>query len=206
MVKWSESIVILVVQRGFGGSAAYIVTDDTYTDNRGFALDTNISTAAYSATGYSTEAWFKYNRPAATESYYGGIFGVATGTGGYDGHGFEIYAFAGADPANDEHQYYFYGNTWGSGFYQVNATNRWDVWQHVVLTVNADGTWKVYLNGVEVHSSAVGDAEFDQFLGFVGTDGALEMIDGRIDEVAFYGYTLSPSQVLDHYYTGIAVL
>lgn len=190
----ASGAVYLVTDDGIGGSCAYISTDFTYTNNRGFTLATDLITTDYTS-GYTTEGWFKLNDPGAGNSYYVAMLGDKS----TNGQGFEIYA----DNTANIFQYYFYGSGSTVVPSSVDITAQFDTWIHAAMTVTATGDWKMYHNGIEVLN---GDSAIDLTYGFVGTDGAKEMMDGKIDEVAFYNRVLSASELLDHYNAGITAL
>jgi hypothetical protein len=74
-------------------------------------------------------------------------------------------------------------------------------WYHIVATWDADKI-RLYVNGALVNTSAsfVGALSLGAGTFRIGTNnGGGEALDGRIDEVAVYNYTLSMQQIANHY-------
>lgn len=81
---------------------------------------------------------------------------------------------------------------------------------HLVCTRNG-ATVKIYLNGVEVsyqaqgsHGSNITATTDPSYIGAYWNSGPLvNSLNGAIDDVAFYDYVLTPTQVANHYAEGI---
>jgi hypothetical protein len=77
-------------------------------------------------------------------------------------------------------------------------------WHHLVVTKNGSAV-RVYIDGVDVTGTVTN-------LSFVNTTSAINIgrdpsgqyFNGGLDEVAVYGYALSPARVLAHYVAGTA--
>lgn len=103
-------------------------------------------------------------------------------------------------------------NTWHNGYLSFSgatdlATN---TWYDMVFTRASGGAVTVYING-SVYETAT------DTLGLASTNGAIIgsnfntyptpalVFNGRIDEVAFYNYALSPAQALTHFDVAAAI-
>ena len=87
-----------------------------------------------------------------------------------------------------------------------------DEWLHVVGTFDPNTAMRLYIDGQQAASttsgvpSQIANTSADLWLGVqyhLGTTG--NFLDGLLDEVAIYNRVLSPSEIEEHYQTGVTI-
>ena len=95
--------------------------------------------------------------------------------------------------------------------WDFDESTDWQVGQWVHVVGQFDGTdWRLFVNGVERGTPAVGDPPCDTsprklYIGAFDNNGATveHFLDGAVAEVAVYNQALPPERILAHYETGV---
>ncbi len=98
--------------------------------------------------------------------------------------------------------YYF---TWASVSVSDSTPNPSGTWVHVAVTYDpnlANGTLRLYRNGVQVSSTSNFAWSGWQFAYTIGGASSGNTFAGKLSEVAFFNYALSAAQVANHYNSG----
>jgi len=159
---------------------------------------TSFPAGTFTTTGWSAEAWV--NPTVFDQGIYFPMIHV------YDDVGLPTFSMGIAQP-NFGSSDPFRIQVNNSGIV-VNTGNVGSLtgWQHIAVSWNkSTTTGKVYLNGVEVASSNIGNSgdttTHDTIV--VGADGASSGYKGGIDELVVYDGVLSPADITAHYNAGI---
>jgi hypothetical protein len=100
-------------------------------------------------------------------------------------------------------QWFFYG---ASGNFNIYSTSRVDDnnWHHIVIVAN-NGTYKIYVDGVEEASSSatLGTTSLDAArFNFMSGVTTAEAMNGNMDEFALYNSALSEANIKENYRIG----
>src|ERR1700677_2090692 len=179
-------------------------SDFGYVDIPESSLVTPLAEGTTNSAAFSAELWVQPNGYPASWSVPISQ-GLNNGTA-YDGWNIYVSGPDAGNPANTSYFYLVMRPGLFQGFADFPIT--FGQWYHLVMTYNGTNAM-FYINGVshgpyvEGPTAFFADTSADALVGS-GQDIGFDAFNGGEDEVAFYDYTLTPSQVTNHYAVGLA--
>jgi hypothetical protein len=173
----------------FQSEGAYFNGSNAYVDVPGNTL--------LDVPNYSVVLWLK---PQSTSTYWTGVFGQ-------HGGGRSMNFWMGASDGGGPYQVHHTGGVPGNWNFACNAWGlQQNAWNHVVLTHDADGARRTYINGNQVcHATSPGEntstGSHPIVMGRNLDGGNSNYFKGWLKDVTLYRYAITPTEVAESYVT-----